>query len=463
MRVVWIAVAVGSLLVAGARAQSTSGEVDTRPGTRAQIERLESVTRGDVPPGKMTVYLRWLADLYVSIGDLDGAQRSYERLLDLYTYDLGSANLFAGFLLDHRRDPAKAATLLEGTIGWATKADVQPLYLGQTYSLYARALHDLGRHDEALEASNEAMKLLDPDAAENAMRTQAMSLKALGQRDRAADALERVIGMTGGANADDINALIAIETEKKGSIDAKKFRARIHETIAKARKERAESIRHEGAEMIELEGEGDVRLEGTLRRGKSPRAVLFVPELGGHRSAYTPYAQLLALEGYTTLTLDPRGHGDSRSDSLPSFMELSADHRALIPSDITAGQRYLRDKLKIPADRIAVIAAGTASADVEYAMHGLNLAAIVVHLSPIFDPLDRDIAAAIEFRPPLPALMVVSDEDVYSVQSVNTVRDAHPSDLITVRTVRSSGHGVTILHQPENFAMITAWLAKALD
>ena len=104
--------------------------------------------------------------------------------------------------------------------------------------------------------------------------------------------------------------------------------------------------------------------------------------------------------------------------------------------------------------------AGAASADVEHAMHGLNLGAIVVHLSPIFDPLDRDVASAIAFRPPRPALMVVSEEDVYAVQSVNAMRAARPGDPVTVQTVRSSGHGVTILHKPENFAAIAAWLSE---
>ncbi len=109
---------------------------------------------------------------------------------------------------------------------------------------------------------------------------------------------------------------------------------------------------------------------------------------------------------------------------------------------------------------IAVVVAGSACADVEHAMHGLNLGAIVVHLSPVFDPLDRDIASAIAFRPPRPALLMVSEEDVYAVQSVDAMRSARPNDPITVKSVTSSGHGVTLLHKPENFATITAWLDK---
>jgi tetratricopeptide (TPR) repeat protein len=446
------------------RPQERGGTVDTRPGTKEQIARLESLTRGDVSPDKLTVYLRWLADLYIAAGDLDAAQASYQRILVHNPYDLATSNLLAAFHLDHRDDAEAAEQLLAQTLGWAVKVESQPLYLGQTYALHARALSELGRYEDAMTASEEAVKRLDPDAAEDALRTQAASLRALGRHERAAQAYEHLIGVTGGSNADDVNALIAIETEQRGSIDAAEFHARVESAVETARSRRREALRHDGAEMIELVGEGNVRLEGTLRRGRETRAVLFVPDLGGHRSAFTPYAQLLTLdEGYTTLTIDPRAHGDSRCDSLPSFLELPADHRALIPSDVAAAQRYLRDTVKIPADRIAVVVEGAACADVEHAMHGLNLGAIVVHLSPVFDPLDRDVASAIAFRPPRPALIVVSEEDVYAVQSANAMQQARSGDPVTLHTVRSSGHGVTILHQPKNFAWIASWIRRQMD
>jgi hypothetical protein len=91
-------------------------------------------------------------------------------------------------------------------------------------------------------------------------------------------------------------------------------------------------------------------------------------------------------------------------------------------------------------------------------MHDLNLGAIVVHLSPIVDPLDRDAAAAMEFRAPRPTLLVVSDEDVFSVQSVNTMRAIRTKDPFEVHTVHASGHGVGILHQPEHYAWVSSWL-----
>lgn len=445
-----------------ARSQDSGGAVDTRQSTKEQIARLEFLLKGDVSPDKQTVYLRWLADLYTLSNDLDSAQRSYERILDVDPYDVATSNLLAAFLLDKRKDAAAADKVLLRTIDWGTKVQPTPLYLGQTYSLHARALRELGRYQESIEAVEMARARLDPDAAEDALRTEALSFKALGKTAEATATFEQLVGLTGGSNADDTNALIALETKKHGSIDANAFRARMQTLIENARKERAESFRHEGAEVVVLEGEGHVRLEGTLRRGKGKGAVVLVPDLGGRRSVYTPYAQLLAIDGITSLAIDPRGHGDSRCDSLPSFLQLSADQRDHIPSDIAAAQHYLRDTLKFPVNQIGVIAEGAACADVEHAMHDLNLGAIVIHLSPIVDPLDRDVVTAMEFRAPRPTLLVVSDEDVFSMQSVGRMRDLRPKEPIEIHTVHASGHGVGILHEPEHYLWVSTWLSDEI-
>jgi hypothetical protein len=159
-------------------------------------------------------------------------------------------------------------------------------------------------------------------------------------------------------NADDTNALIALETAKKAHRTPTHFASGMRTLVENARKERAEALQHEGAEMVVLEGDGRVGWRARCGAAKEHAAIVLVPDLGGRRSEYTPYAQLLALDGFTTLAIDPRGHGDSRCDSLPSFVQLSADQRDKIPSDIATAQRYLRETLKIPASKIAVIAEG---------------------------------------------------------------------------------------------------------
>src|SRR5262245_11568608 len=93
-----------SCVFAGVAHAQSGGTVDTRQSTQNQIARLEFLLKGDTPPDKQTVYLRWLADLYTLSGDLDSAQRSYMRVLDVDPYDVATSNLLAAFLLDKRHD-----------------------------------------------------------------------------------------------------------------------------------------------------------------------------------------------------------------------------------------------------------------------------------------------------------------------------------------------------------------------
>ena len=70
--------------------------------------------------------------------------------------------------------------------------------------------------------------------------------------------------------------------------------------------------------VVTVTTDDGVRLEGTLRRAQGPGAVLLVHDLGSRRSVYAPYAQLFFIDDLTTLSIDLRGHGNSRSDSLSS-------------------------------------------------------------------------------------------------------------------------------------------------
>jgi tetratricopeptide (TPR) repeat protein len=443
------------------RAQDSTGVFDTRDSVEERIYELEDRVHR-VGPEEQVVMYRWLADLYVSAGRLDDAQRAYEAILVLYPFDVGTTNVFAVFLLDHRRDPVAAEKILNDAITWVRSSESPPLHLGQTHALRARALHEMGRDEDALEAVERALQLLDADAAEEALRVRARCFESMQRRDDAEAAWLFLIGLNGGSNADDISALIALWTAENKSVDASRADAKIARAIEEARRERREVLAREGAEVVVLTGEDRVRLEGTLRRGKEEGAVLFVPEPGGRRTAFTPYAQLFSLDGVTAFTIDPRGHGDSRCDSLPSFSRMPPHHRGRLPSDVATAYRYLRDTLDVPGERIVVVSEGAACAFVERAAHEEEIAPLVVHLSPVFDLQDRDIISAFEFRPPRPTLVMASHEDGFAIRSMALMTDTYPSPATETRTVHGSGHGASMLRDPANFATVSSWARRAL-
>lgn len=444
-------------------AQDTTGEIDTRKAINRRIYELEGMISGDVSAEKQAVTLRWLADLYVAAGRIDDAEYAYERILVHFPYDIASCNAYAEFLLDTRKNPEKALEVTHDAIRWANAATSPPAYLGETYALRARAFADAGQCDDAMRAAGEAVARSEEDAAEDARRTQARCATAEGDGKQAKKILLGLVGDTGGASADDKSALIAVMTKGKKNVDKSDVDREVGKAIEASRSERSKTLTREGASMVELTSSDRVRLEGTLRAGKEKTAVLFIPDGGGRRSSYTPYAQLMSLDGFTTLTLDPRGHGNSRADSLPSFNAMPEHHRVELAADVAAAFDYLIQTRKIDPANIVVVAAGTGCGVVERAMHEHKIAPAVVYLSPIFAPDDRDLGSAFSFRPNRPALVLASEEDTYAVRSLRAFETTFASDDdVKVKVYRSAGHGASILRDPANFAEVDAWIKQTV-
>lgn len=443
-------------------AQDTSGTIDPGAAVAKRIYELEGLLSGDVPHERQAVALRWLADLYITAGRLDDAESAYDRILVFYPHDTATSNAYATFLLDRRRDPERALEVTRAAIAWAASAPSTPPSLGETYAIRARAFAVSGQCEDALRVAEKGIALGNEDAAEDSERIRARCLAALGQRKEAEKTLLALIGETGASNPDDESALIALLTAEKKQVDAEDLDRMTTKAIEDARERRAKALAREGATWVELTGENRVRLEATLRPGQGSSAVLFVPDLRGRRSSFTAYAQLMSLDGFTTLTLDPRGHGNSRCDSLPSYDEMPEHHRQELPADVAAAFTYLVEERDIDPRRIAIIAAGSACAVVERAIHERNLAPSVVYLSPIFADDDRDLASAISFRPPRPAFVAASEEDIYAVRSLRTFKAATASDSVQTKIYKSAGHGESILRDPGRYLDIDTWMKSVL-
>jgi tetratricopeptide (TPR) repeat protein len=452
-----------SFFAAGVHAapQDSTGTIDRGHAIAQEIYRLESMISGDVSAERKTVTLGWLVDMYVAVGRIDDAEAAYEQMLDFFPKNVGYWNAYAEFLLEIRAAPDRALEATRKAISWASYMPSPPPQLGQTYAIRARAFEASGNCEEALRTVDEAAALAEGEAAEDALRTRARCYSTLGRGEEAKSALLRLIGDTGASNPEDRNALVTMLNREKKSVDPRDVQRMVDASIDDARKRRAQALAREDASLVELEGEDHVRLEATLRRGVGPAAILFLPDYDGRRSIYTPYAQLLTLDGYTTLTLDPRGHGDSRCDSLPSLVGMGPHHQAQLPADVATAYEYLAGLKGVDAARVAIVAAGWPCGSVELAIHENNLKPAVVYLSPVFDETDLDLAAAFSFRPPRPALGLASEEDVYAVRSLRSFAAAVPSG-VDMRVYKASGRGASILRDPVRFAEVDAWLSNVL-
>src|ERR1700690_3127519 len=93
-----------------------------------------------------------------------------------------------------------------------------------------------------------------------------------------------------------------------------------------------------------FQGAAGNRLVGDVY-GDGPRAALFLHGGGQTRHAFTEAAARLATAGFTAVTLDQRGHGDS------DWSEEGAYDAADFAADAAAAAAAIENRIAKPADR----------------------------------------------------------------------------------------------------------------
>jgi tetratricopeptide (TPR) repeat protein len=442
-----LALLAAALCPRAAAQQEHEGIIDFGESTKDQIAYIEMTLRGsDMSAEKQSVMLLWLAELYALAGDPDGVEWSYKRILGFFPYDVGVMNSYAQFLLETRHQSQRAESLLVAASQWGRYTDARSLNRGRTYELLALVEMEKGDYDAAVRHANIAIELMDEESSVGARRVLARTLQRSGKLDQAAQAYIDLIAIERGAVREDINELKLFIGQTEG-YRAEDLNDLIDRAVADRDAERRRLAQAEGAELVSITSSGGVVLEGTLRRRNGPGAVLFVPNLGGTRAVFTPYAQLLGIDGVSSLSLDLRGQGGSRSDSLLSHDTLPLRDANLLPADVAAGFQYILDELRIESGRILIVTEGHACSVVEKAIRRSRLDAPVAHLSPVFPPGDRDLSDALAFHPDRPILVFYSSEDLLSLRSASYLKKTKDFRQLKVRAFKEAGHGVDMLRR----------------
>jgi tetratricopeptide (TPR) repeat protein len=436
------------------------GTLDYTRAIEDEIEYLETSlkTAGDMAFERQSLLLLWLVDLYQTVGDYDGVESSYRRILVFFPDDIGVINSYARFLFEKRQDTARAESLLVGAYRWYSYKDTRALDKGDTNELLARVRIDMGDYKSAIWHATAAIELKDDEASAGARRVLAQAYELGGDIDAAADTYLQLIALERGAVTEDINALklIIARTDTYADADLNELIARAIEEKTADRQREAEA---EGAELVEIPSTGGVVLEGTLRRREGTGAILFVPDLGGSRTVFRPYAQLLGIDGISSLTLDLRGQGGSRSDSLLSHEQLPLRHSRRLQDDVAAGFRFLQDALEQDPGAIVIVTTGYAAPVVEKALTGDGLAAPVAYLSPAFYPHDNELANSIAFHPDLPILLYYGAEDLHASRSCTYFRSAKQFNKLQAKPFKNAGRGVDILRRnPAALEAFQVWV-----
>ncbi len=455
---------LSSLFFSAAVAQQVEGMLDVEADVRDQIDLLEKRLKhgSDQPASEQVVWLQWLIELYDFVGDEDGVDRCYQQILAYYPYDVGTMNAYALFLMERREDYEQAERRVRDAAEWGKNTDARALDLGTSFQLLARAELARGATDSSIVHAKVALSMLDEEASTSALRVLAESYLQAGAFDDAAEAYMKLIALDRALNREDVNAL-KLFLHKTSRYNTGSITGLIEKRVEESKSAQRARIESEGGKVVTLRSVDGVVLEGTLRPAPGAGAVLFVPDLGRGRDVYTPYEQLLFVEGISTLSLDLRGHGGSRSDSLYSYGGLSREHADRLVDDVVTGFHFLRQQTGLADSLIMIVSAGRGCAVVEKALHDGSLSAPVAYFSPVFGAADLQLKNAVYFHPDLPLLVVFSVEDLKAAQSYELFRGLKDFSRLNARMLEDSGHGVEILRRNTGaLEFFQAWARKTL-
>jgi pimeloyl-ACP methyl ester carboxylesterase len=180
--------------------------------------------------------------------------------------------------------------------------------------------------------------------------------------------------------------------------------------------------------------------------------ILLLHMYAGSRSDWRDFALDLQRAGFATLAIDLRAHGDTGG----------VEDWVLASDDVAMAYAWLGAQEGVDGDRLAVVGASI----------GANLALVeaardetvdaLALLSPGFDYFRVQIQGLIEEYGERPSLLVASEEDAYSAETVRALAAAAPGEAELVM-LASAGHGTAMLERdPELAGDLIAFLSRAL-
>ncbi len=215
------------------------------------------------------------------------------------------------------------------------------------------------------------------------------------------------------------------------------------------------------ASEVKIKSFDDVELAGTFhepRKGRAP-AVLLVHDAGADREQLESIATSLHKRGFGVLTIDLRGHGDSKTSKI-DWEKLDESGRAslwqLAPRDVEAAAEWLMGQKSIHSTNLSMVGyrAGCALA-ARHAEQDENVISMAL-LSPSKKEFGFDVEQTIQNVNGLPTL-VLAQRTPEVEQMVVEANQMTSTPWITWESVSSKKK--TVLDDRKTASKVSAWLA----
>lgn len=206
-----------------------------------------------------------------------------------------------------------------------------------------------------------------------------------------------------------------------------------------------------------------VKEQASLYQAKDAKGiVLLLPMLGRNRQDWQPLIQPLVDKGFSIVSVDLRGQGQSTSNAAGS----SIDYRKFqdsdwqkLPDDVAQIIKELAPYIEKPDSPVLIVGASIGANTAALVAASVPQVKSVVLLSPGLDYHGLKPAGAIKaFKGP--TLIVASKDDSYSFSSSRDFADSAPG-RIDRKSFEKSGHGTQMFaRQPKLAEQIADWLFR---
>ena len=195
----------------------------------------------------------------------------------------------------------------------------------------------------------------------------------------------------------------------------------------------------------------------------NPAGLILVPMLGTTRDRWDSFARYAQSDGYQSIAIDMRGHGDScvKGGQKTSYKSFSTEDWLGVARDIAAAKQALLHAGTDP-DNIAVAGASIGSnLALQYACGDLDTQAVVM-LSPGLNYHGVDAAQAMRDYGNRPVLLMTATGDAYSAQSCTALKPLAVGHC-EVREYDGTAHGTDLFDAHETCAgQVLLWLSAII-
>lgn len=196
----------------------------------------------------------------------------------------------------------------------------------------------------------------------------------------------------------------------------------------------------------------------------NPPGIILLHMMGSNRTAWKPFQLQARADGYASIAIDLRGHGDTKSDTgerenVNTFT--AADWLAVL-DDVSAAKRALVESGADP-DKVAVMGASIgANLALRYASSDPTIHAVVL-MSPGEDYRGVTTPPVMDAYTRRPVLMMAARGDAYSASSAQKL-DSLAKEFCELRLYPGTAHGTDLLAaEPVAADQVLMWLDQVLN